>query len=507
MRIKNYLFAATLLLGANSLQAQMLLTLEDAIDLSIKQSPDLISAELSLERYESLLRAQEAGLKTQFSLDVDPIEYSNSRYLDSRTSEWYTNESLESSGTFSIKQDIAATGTTLSLNNQFGWQNSSSSIDSEGTETNSKSFTNSLYQRLAQPLFTYNDLKYTLLEIELDYEDAKIDYAVTRLSLEQRIIEQFYSVYMAQEDLIIAQEELDDAQQNYDIIVEKVRLDMVPRSELFQAELNLSSAESSLSTSELSLENSKDNFKQMLGIPLNTSIAVAAEVIEESVAVDLDMAVQHALTNRLELKQREITNKNAEISLKSIKDNGSFSGDLSLSFGIMGDNPDFDNIYDTPTKNPSVSLSFSIPIFDWGARRNRIKAQKLLMAMNKVDEDQELIDIEMEVVSCYRTLNNLTKQIEIAKKSLNNAQLTYDLNVELYRAGEITGMEMSEFQSQLSSQKTSLLEAMIDYKLEIINMKCISFYDFEKREPIAPLLMYTPSAITEYNEYNNRKNK
>lgn len=506
MKITNYLLGATLLLGVTSLQAQMQLTLEQAIDISLEQSPDLISAELNLERYEKLLSAQEASLKTQFSLTVDPFEYSNSRYLDSRTTQWYTNESMESSGRLSIEQPIAATGTTLSLNNQFGWQNSSSIIDDAG-ETTSKTFTNSLYLSLSQPLFTYNDLKYELLSIKLDYEDAKISYAITRLDLEQKIIEQFYAVYMAQEDLVIAKEELENAQDNYDIIAEKVKLDMVPRSEQFQAELNLSSAESTLSTSELSLDTTKDNFKQLLGIPLRTDLFVVAEVIEESISVDLDLAVQHALTNRLELKQRDITNQNAEISLKQIKDNGSFNGDLSLSFGVMGDNPAFDNIYNTPTRNPSVSLSFSIPIFDWGARRDRIKAQKLLMEMNSVDEDQELIDIEMEVINSYRTLNNLAKQIEIAKTSVVNAQLTYDLNVEYYRAGEITGMEMNEFQSQLSSQKTSLLQTMVDYKLEIVNMKCLSFYDFEKQEPIAPMLMYNPESMKEYSEYNNKKKR
>ncbi len=507
MKIKNVLIVTALLLVATtSTQAQMVLTMDKAIDISIESSPDLLSAELSLRRYEKLLSAQRASLKTQFSLNVDPIDYSNERYMDTRLSEWYTNESFESSGTFSISQPVVITGATVSLNNQFGWQNNTSSIDS-GTTTTSASFTNSLYLRVDQPLFSYNETKYELLSIELDYEDAKISYALTRLSLEQQIISQFYSVYMAQENLAVAIEEMEDAQQNNDIISEKVRLDIVARSEMFQSELNLSDAESTLQTRMVSLESAKDQFKQLLGLPLNTDFVVEAEISDTAVSVDLEMAIDHALTNRLELLQREIINENAEMTLKQIKDNNSFQGELSLSIGIMGDNSSFNNIYNTPTQSPSVNLSFSIPIFDWGARKDRITAQQLQISMNKVDEEQELIDIEIEVLTSYRSLNNYIKQIELAQKSVSNAQQTYDLNVEYYRAGEITGMEISEYQSQLSSQKTSLAQAMVDYKLELVNLKCITLYDFEKGEPISPMLMYSTETMEKIEKYNNKLNK
>ncbi|MFR9619914.1 MAG: TolC family protein [Rikenellaceae bacterium] len=502
MRIKTQILAVALLLAANGLQAAPIeLTLEKAIELSVTQSPSLLTSELNLERYEMLLNAQRASLKSKFSLTVDPFKYSNSRYMDSRTSEWYTNESMSSSSTFSISQPIMLTGSTISLNNKFGWQNNISAIDG-GSTTSSASFTNSLYLTLSQPLFTYNEYKYELLEIEMDYENAKISYAITRMNMEQSIISQFYSLYMSQQNITILEEELDNARQNYDIINEQVSLDMVSRSELFQAELNVLNAESSLENKILSLESSKDQFKQTLGIPLSEDIVAVAEIEDSYVPIDMELAVRNALTNRLELRQREITNANAEISLMTTKDNGSFSGDLSLSIGLMGDDETFGYMYNTPTTSPSVSLSLSIPIFDWGARRSRIKAQELQMDMNEIDEEQELLDIEIEVVQSCRTINNLVRQIEISKSSLKNAQLTYDLNVENYRAGEITGMEMDEFQSQLSSQKLSLAQSMIDYKLELIELKVLSLYDFEKREPISPLLMYGSEAMDSYKKIN-----
>ena len=75
----------------------------------------------------------------------------------------------------------------------------------------------------------------------------------------------------------------------------------------------------------------------------------------------------------------------------------------------------------------------------------------------------------------------------IAEQSLKNAQLTYDLNSERYRNGELTGMEMNQFQTQLSNQKMSYVSTIINYKLELLNLKIISLYDFENGVPIVPM--------------------
>ena len=50
-------------------------------------------------------------------------------------------------------------------------------------------------------------------------------------------------------------------------------------------------------------------------------------------------------------------------------------------------------------------------------------------------------------------------------------QRTYDLNLTRYREGDLTGMEMSQFQTQLSNKKISYTQALINYKIELLNLK------------------------------------
>ena len=486
---KTALMTAVLALAASvfgtGTQAQIIMTMEQALEYSAEHNPDLINSRMSMERYEQNLIAQKASLKSRFSLNLQPLSYSQSRQFDSRFSDWYTNRSLSSSGTFSISQPIIWTDATLSLNNNLSWQNNESSV---GGNTNSnRAFSNSLYLSLNQPIFTYNRTKMNLRQIEMNYENARISYALQLLNVERNITSQFYSLFMAQQNLEISEKELENAEKNFNIIKDKVEADLVTKDEYYQAQVNLAQSRSSLENQRVSLENSKDNFKQALGIPLEEDIVVVCDVEADPVFVDFDKALESATTTRLELRQRQISREQQEMSMIQIKDNDSFSGNISLSVGVMGDDPQFPHIYDNPTNNPRVAISFSVPIFDWGARKARIKAAEIERKMFELNAEEELKSIEINVRSTCRSLDNLLGQISIAEQSEKNAQLTYDLNEERYRNGELTGMQMNQFQTQLSNSKMSHMQAIINYKVQLLNIKILTLYDFEKDEPVVPI--------------------
>ena len=74
------------------LQAQTIITLEKAMEIAVVNSPSIQSTLLNLQRTTESLNAQRAGLKSKFALSLNPIDYSNSRKFDNRTSQWFTNE-------------------------------------------------------------------------------------------------------------------------------------------------------------------------------------------------------------------------------------------------------------------------------------------------------------------------------------------------------------------------------------------------------------------------------
>lgn len=466
--------------------SQQSLTLEKALSIAETNSPNIQQSLLNLERFQSNLDAQQAALKSKFSLSVNPVDYSNTRRFDTRTSEWYTNETFASNATFRVEQPILVTDGTISLINRFGWQNSNSSLASQ----ESKRFSNNLYLNLSQPLFTYNRLKLQLKELELTYENANINYAMQRLNMEKSVTQFFYNVYMAQMNLAIAREELANTQKSFDIIKNKVDAGLAAKEELYQAELNVAQSSSTLQNSQVSFENAKDALKMYLGMDLFEEIMVVADVEANPVAVDLQKAIDSGLASRMELRQREIEVENSQFEMIRTKALNEFSGNMNLAYGFIGDNEKLVDIFDQPVKNPQVQLSFNIPIFDWGERKARIRAQEASMKSTLLDLDEQKKQIIIDIRQVYRNLQNQLNQIEIARQSERNAQLTYEINLERYENGDLTGMDLNLYQTQLSNRKIAYAQSLLNYKIELLNLKIQTLYDFEKNTPIIPAELY-----------------
>jgi outer membrane protein TolC len=468
-----------------SIHGQLTLTIEKAMDIAQENSPVLRRSILNLERYKQMLVAEKAALKSRFSLDLSPAAYSRNRQFDARLSQWYTNENFTSGGVFQVAQPILYTDGLISLVNSFGWQTNNSNIS--GVKNYNDAFTNNLNLQISQPVFTYNRRKMALKQMELNLENANISYALQRLTTEQQITQQFYNVYMTQSNLIIRKEELANMEKSFDIIKNKVEADLAARDELFQAELNLATARSSVEAGTVQLENSKDALKRTLGLPVGQDFDILAEVNIKPVDIDMERALECGLNTRLKLRQREIEGENLKFELVRTKALNEFAGDVSLSFGLIGDNSNFGRIYENPTQNPRVAIRFSIPIFDWGEKKARIRAQKIAQEVYEIDREEELIEIELNVRQIWRSLENLRTQISIAEQSARNAQLTYDLNLTRYLEGDISGMQINQFQTQLSSEKIKYTQSLINYKIELLNMKIISLFDFEKNTPVVPV--------------------
>jgi outer membrane protein TolC len=464
--------------------AQVSLTIEQALDIAEENNPQMKTSKLNYQRTQYSLEASRLALKPQFSMNVSPISYNQRRSFVPQDSYWFTNKTLSSGGTFQTVLPILLTDGVFTLTNEFGWQDSEAIRQ---TTTVNKSFTNDLRLRYRQPIFTYNTRKMEIERLRFNHENSGISYALQRLRTEQSITNQFYAVYRAQNSLEISLAEFDNAKKNYDIIKDKVDAQLSAKEELFQAELNLANTESNVKTRDVALQSAKDNLKQTLGMPLDEEINVLVEVIVSPMLVDPAKAIQSGLASRMELRQREISIAQYDLDIIELKARNEFRGNIDLAVGIMGDNKQFGNIYETPTQSPSVSITFSIPIFDWGQNKARVKAQKTSQTIAQLEYDNTKIDIELDIRQSLRRLDNFRFQIGLAETTVRNAEMTYALNEIRYREGDLTGLQMSQYQSQLSSAKISIVNAQIDYKNELLNLKILTLYDFENDKPIIPV--------------------
>ncbi|MBN2636133.1 MAG: TolC family protein [Prolixibacteraceae bacterium] len=477
--------------GTKAQETPQLLTLENALEFAENNSPNIIQSKLGIERQLKQLEARMAQLKSNFSLQVEPGSFSRRRTFSDELNRWYTSESFSSGANLRVTQPILITDGTLSLNNSFSWQSNSSDLNTNGGQ---EIFQNRLSITYDQPLFTYNRQKMDIKQLELNLENANLNYAMQRLNLERSVTQQFYSVYIQQKNLEIDQAELENTQKNYELIKSKADAGLVALEELYQAELNLMQSKSAVESSVVSYESAKEQFKLLIGMDIDSDFTILnVEIAEQQeVNVDLDKAIESGLLRRIEIRQREIDLQNSEFSMIQVKAQNEFAGDLSLNLGITGDNKELGKIFDKENRvnSPSISLSFNVPLYDWGEKKARIEAEEISMQLVKMDYEEIEKEIIISIRDAYRSVKNQWSQIAIAEQSLKNAELTYKISEERYQNGQLSGMDMNLQQNQLSSSQISFVQAQINYKMELLGLKIETLYDFEKNVPVVLTELY-----------------
>ena len=472
-----------LMLCSGSTFAQEILTLEKALEIAYQQSPSIIQSKMSLEQSELALIQQKASLKSQFSLNLSPFQYTRSTSFDNYNTQWYTRKSMSSGLDFRISQPIKWTDGTLTLSNSFNWQDD----DNQSFGAKSTSFSNNLSLNLEQPIFTYNKTKMQLKRLEFNLEKAKIQYALAQLNIEKNVTSAFYGVYQAYKRLVTAREAFQSQKENYELIKNKVEQGLIAQEELFQAEVTLATNENSLADTEMSYENTKDQFKQTLGLPLDIDISILPNIQIDPVQIDVNQAVKYALDQRMEIRQQQIAIEEGIFSLIEAKDNNKFKGSISARVGLMGQGDKFNGAFSKPDDNETIGVTLTVPLWDWGARKANIRSSELSNENTEISNAEERKSIMLDVRQLCRELPKLLRQIDIARQTVSNAERTYDINVEKYRNGALTGMELKNQQTQLTDAKNALTDAIISYKLRLLDLKIQTLWDFQNNKSYLPV--------------------
>lgn len=467
-----------------SLQAQTL-TLEKALEIAFRNSPSIQEARYNLTISGENLKAQQAGLKSQFLLTLTPLTISETRTFSDLTSRYNTQDLTRSALRFSITKPIKWTDGTLTIVDSFNWQKAASSYTGSIKEA---TFNNSLTFRLTQPLFTYNRTQMTIRQLELSLENSQLNYALQKLSIERQVTQQFLNLYASWESLKISQEELKNATESYQIIESKVKAGISAQEELYQADLTRLNSVASLENKQLSYQNSLDGFKILLGVSLTDEIEIVADIRKKLVEVDLDKAVDHAQQNRMELRQRDISIQNALDSLIRVGAENEFKASIDLSLGLTGVNKQIQSIYESSNTDKQIAVSLNIPVFDWGQKTHRLAASQASVDTQRLSASELRKQITYEIRQAYRNLQNQKRQIEIAEINVQNAQRTYEINLERYKNGALSSKDMQFYQLQLSQQKLNEVQSLISYKLTVLDLKIRTLFDFENNRSIVDIL-------------------
>ena len=340
-----------------------------------------------------------------------------------------------------------------------------------------------------QPVFTKNLLRENLTRAEYLYKNNELFFTRTQMDIIYEVTKNFYEVYRAAYAKQINEERLTNSQEALRIAKLKYETGNISEGELLSNEVEAAQNDASLLESIGKYERAKDEFKLLIGLNMNEEIDIIAEMEFETVVVDLQQAIDYALANRIEIKEREYDIKLQEINVDAAKRVSEMKGNISAYYNFSGLSPNegnvmdlfrqsFDNMAVRPP-NRGITFTLTIPIVDWGRRRNYVNAETIRLDRYKMQLDYQYEQIVKEIREIVRTVYEAEKRFRINQTNADVAARSYRINRLRFENGDITGQELSLEQAKLSDVQLAYINAYVSYQLALADLKRKTMWDFE----------------------------
>jgi outer membrane protein TolC len=404
--------------------------------------------------------------------------------------------SREMSAQLQLNQPLPTDGEVSLTGHLYQQDDSFYDPTSEQTEEQ-RTFFNSYEVSLRQPLFTPNELKLGLEKAEIGHRLAQRAYQRGQLDLSFQVTASFYSLVQAQEELAIARDALEQQQENFDLAQRKYKAGLIPEVEALQMEVDLAGANNDLLGRESDLILASDNFRLLVGLPMEQPILAQADLTPGVFEVDHDRALSHALTYRTEINDSQDRIRRSEIAVTETDARSDLKGEVSAFYNLTGisdpaledgsfrdlANSSWDDLKHRPG-NRGVRFSLSVPIWDSGVNKQEVASAEVDVRRQKLDEDDLYRDIARQVQATLARFEGAKRQLDILGRSMDIALRSYNISRQRFEAGDITSQALADNRDRLIQSRRSYLSAFVSYRLAGADLRRQTLYDFESNQSL-----------------------
>ncbi len=479
---------------------ETLLSLDEATNIALEQSYAMKTLRLQLIEAEQNLRAAKGRFRTQVELNFDMPDWQESVSLIQVPNElpvYNTTGQLYFEGTLGITQPLPTDG-RISLLSRARHSDVSTYIATEDDFLKRKDVLSSVTLQLEQPIFAINELQLNLRRANLNYELASNRNTQEQLELVYNVTAGFFALFQATRYAEIAEENLEQQQSLADLTSKKYKAGLIPEVDALTMEVDLAETENQLLTANARMGRTKDAFKQLIGLKLSDTIGIMPTFGYNTFQVDIGKAIQHALDHRVEIQENKLNVELANINIKQVDARRQIEGNLWAFYDLTGvsdpimdynstPNALFESSLDDMSRRPhnrGVGFTLQVPLWDSGVNKAEVHSAEARLEERELGLDEMRKTIEREVRDVVSRLLEAENRLEVLKQREKVAQRAFDITLHRFNNGDITSIDLALNRDRLTEAKTSYLNAYIDYKLAVADLKQKTLWDFENGESL-----------------------
>ena len=307
----------------------------------------------------------------------------------------------------------------------------------------------------------WESLKLSVADVMLSIEKARS----SQIDMIEQVSKAYFSVLLAKESHAVYKRVYENAVENNKNIKMRYEVGSISEFDYISSNVSVQNAIPNLIEAENSVVLALWQLKALLGIDLKKNIDVAGTLMDYEAQMNYAHTLdQLDLSNNSTLKQLDIQEGMlaSAVKISKLANVPTLSINAAYLYTALGNDGSF---FQGKAWNPYsyAGVQLNIPIFAGGQRRAAIKQSQLNLSNLKLQRENAERQLQVAVVQSLNNMQTNVKKFSSAAATVGQAQRGYEIAVKRYEVGSGTLVDIDNSQLALTQAELGRNSAIYNF--------------------------------------------
>ncbi len=258
------------------------------------------------------------------------------------------------------------------------------------------------------------------------------------------------------------------------IVEARYQVGSLSRLDLQQARVYFNADSSLLIQQYETLHRSRIRLNELMGSDVEQHFLAADSTITFDEELSRNMLFDAALQHNTLLLLTEKNKTLSELELKNLQSRNYPYLRLNTGYGFTHYDYSSGTLDRQRNWGPNVGVTLGYTLFDGFNRIREQKNARISIQNRELEIEKNRLALESDFANMWLSYQNNLELTKLEIESLRNAELNYEIAMERYKIGDLSGLELREAQNSLLEAEQRLLSAQYNTKLFEISLLQIS---------------------------------
>jgi outer membrane protein TolC len=310
---------------------------------------------------------------------------------------------------------------------------------------------------------------------------AQAKAEIARRGLTVTVTKAYYALVVAQRKYATAQLALMQAQQSLTITQDLERGGEVPHSDVVKAQIQSIAQDQALRDAQLAMSNGRLDLAVLISADFDQNFQVVDDLHLASALPAFPEVQTLARRENPDLRAATDALRGADLDIKIARQAFLPTLTVDLDYGLEANQIGWNTVVAAGTDKgavPSVgyflTASLNLPIWDWGARRSKVRQAELRRDQARVELTATQRELVRNLTGFYGEAQTARDQLDLLRQAADLATENLRLNTLRYQAGEATILELVDAQNTLNQARNGYDDGLARYRVALANLQTLT---------------------------------